>query len=84
MTRRAMSDRPCLVEVHHGGVEGAQLGVAQVLGVRQVPPPPAVLVRPPVALPREVHPLRVPELVPHRVGTTLYLCSVLQEAWYAS
>lgn len=55
------------VECEHGLIEVEELMVFEIGPVCQVPTSSAMLVAPVVALPGEVDPLGVPELVPHEI-----------------
>ena len=60
-----------LVRSHQRAVESLQVGVEEVVVIPQRPLPPGVLKRLAVALPREIDPLGVTELVPHEVQPRL-------------
>mmetsp|Transcript_26714 Transcript_26714/g.58919 ORF Transcript_26714/g.58919 Transcript_26714/m.58919 type:complete len:312 (-) Transcript_26714:1042-1977(-) len=60
-----------LLCVHEGLIKELQPVVLQGFVVGQVPPAPTVLVAPPITLPREVHPLRMPKLIPQKSQISL-------------
>ena len=73
-----------LVQVVHGTVEGGHELVAQVLAVRQVPPPPALVQAAPVACnKRDKRPSVITRNVstasrPHKQGSSMRICTWLR------
>lgn len=55
-----------LVEFEQGPIELKQESIPQITVLSQIPSPSTVMIRPVVALSREIHPFRVPELVAHK------------------